>query len=171
VLSSDVTIREATPGDFHDVAAMHYPVWRRSWAGILSPPLLDILGPAKRWVAEIYPKTLDRPGWSMWIAESGRHTLGVAIFGPDSDAPDDLQIDALYIADESQRHGIGGRLLDEVLSARPSGDVILWCAEKNNKARRFYEKNNFRLDGRTLDWEPLPGVKVAHVGYRLTRPS
>jgi GNAT superfamily N-acetyltransferase len=169
VISSDITIREATPDDFPDVAEMHYPVWRRSWAGILTPPLLDILGPPKRWVAEVYPKTLDRGGWSMWIAESGRQTLGMAIFGPDLDDPDDLQIDALYIAEESQRHGIGGRLLDEVLSARPSGDVILWCAERNAKARRFYEKNNFHLDGRTLDWEPLPGVKVAHVGYRLSR--
>jgi RimJ/RimL family protein N-acetyltransferase len=47
--------------------------------------------------------------------------------------------------------------------------VILWAAVQNDKARRFYEKNNFRVDGRTLDWEPLPGIKVAHVGYRLTR--
>jgi GNAT superfamily N-acetyltransferase len=169
VEASDILIREATPDDFADVAQMHYPVWRRSWTGILAAPVLDLLGPPKRWVAEIYPQSLNRRGWRMWIAESGRQTLGVAIFGPDSDDPDDLQIDALYIAEESQRHGIGGRLLDEVLSAFPSGDVILWCAEKNGKARRFYEKNNFRVDGRTLDWEPLPGMKVAHVGYRLRR--
>ncbi len=165
----DITIREATPDDFADVAAMHYPVWRRSWSGILLPQVLDLLGPPKRWVAEIYPQSLDRGGWHMWVAEAGGRTLGVAIFGPDSDHPDDLLIDALYIAEESQRHGVGGRMLDEVLGAHPSGDVILWCAEQNDKARRFYEKNDFRVDGRTLDWEPLPGIKVAHVGYRLTR--
>src|SRR5262249_4037230 len=120
-------------------------------------------------VAEIYPKTLNRRGWSMWIAESGGQTLGVAIFGPDPEHPDELQIDALYIADENQRHGIGGLLLEKALSTYPSGDVILWCAERNRKARRFYEKNKFHQDGRTLDWEPLPGIQVAHVGYRLTR--
>ncbi len=49
------------------------------------------------------------------------------------------------------------------------GDVVLWCAEANGLARRFYEKNDFHLDGRTLDWEPVPGVKVAHLGYRLKR--
>ena len=165
----DIRIREATPDDFADVAEMHYPVWRRSWAGILTPPLLDILGPPKRWVAEIYPNTLNRRGWRMWVAESSGRTLGVAIFGPDADERDAVQIDALYIADESQRHGIGGRMLDEILSTHPAGDVILWAAEKNDKARRFYEKNDFRVDGRTLDWEPLPGIKVAHVGYRLRR--
>jgi GNAT superfamily N-acetyltransferase len=169
VEASDIRIREATPDDFANVAEMHYPVWRRSWTGIVAPPVLDLLGPLKRWVAEIYPQSLNRRGWRMWIAESGGRTLGVAIFGPDSDDPDHLQIDALYIAEESQRHGIGGHLLDRVLSSHPSGDVILWCAEKNGKARRFYEKNNFHVDGRTMDWEPLPGMKVAHVGYRLRR--
>ena len=167
--AGDIAIREATPDDFAEVAAMHYPVWRRSWAGILLPQVLDLLGPPKRWVAEIYPQSLKRRGWRMWVAEAGGRTLGVAIFGPDTDQPDDLMVDALYVAEESQRHGIGGRLLDEVLGSRPSGDVILWCAEQNDKARRFYEKNNFRVDGRTLVWEPLPGIEVAHVGYRLKR--
>ena len=167
--SSDIRIREAKPDDYAGVAAMHYEVWRRSWAGILSPPLLDILGPAKRWVAEIYPQSLSRRGWSMWIVESGGRTIGVTIFGPDSADPDHLLIDALYIDEESQRHGVGGRLLDEVVTSHPAGDIVLWCAEKNDKARRFYEKNDFRIDGRTLDWELLPGVVVPHVGYRLTR--
>ncbi|WP_082977106.1 GNAT family N-acetyltransferase [Mycobacterium sp. 852002-50816_SCH5313054-b] len=148
---------------------MHYPVWRRSWAGILLPQVLDLLGPPKRWVAEIYPQSLKRVGWRMWVAEAGGRTLGVAIFGPDSDRPDDLLVDALYVAEECQRHGLGGRMLDEVLGSHPSGDVILWCAVHNAKARSFYEKNGFRVDGRTLDWEPLPGLKVAHVGYRLKR--
>jgi GNAT superfamily N-acetyltransferase len=169
VTSSDIRIREAKPDDYADVAEMHYPVWRRSWTGILTPPLLDILGPAKRWVAEIYPQSLNREGWSMWIAESAERTIGVTIFGPDSADPDHLLIDALYVTEESQRHGVGGRLLDTAMGTHPSGDVVLWCAEKNARARRFYEKKNFRIDGRTLVWEPLPGVIVPHVGYRLTR--
>jgi GNAT superfamily N-acetyltransferase len=169
VTSSDIRIREANRDDYADVAEMHYPVWRRSWTGILMPQLLDILGPARRWVAEIYPLSLNREGWGMWIAESDGRTIGVTIFGPDSADPDHLLIDALYVTEESQRHGVGGRLLDTAMGTRASGDVVLWCAEKNGRARRFYENRNFRIDGRTLDWEPLPGVIVPHVGYRLTR--
>lgn len=168
VTSGDI-IREARPDDFARVAEMHYPVWRRSWTGVLIAPLLDMLGPPKRWAAEVYPQTLSRSGWTMWIAESGGHPVGMTIFGPDPTEPDAVHIDALYVADQRQRHGIGGRLLDHALRLIPSGDVILWCATTNEKARRFYEKNDFHVDGRTLDWEPLPGVKVPHLGYRLRR--
>jgi GNAT superfamily N-acetyltransferase len=168
VKSPDIRIREAKPKDFAKVAEMHYPVWRQSWTGILADFVLDLLGP-KGWATETYPQILNRHGWSMWIAESGGKTLGMTIFGPDSANPDHVQVDALYIAEESQRHGIGGRLLNQALRANPSSDVILWCAEQNGKARSFYEKKNFQIDGRTLDWEPLPGIHVAHVGYRLRR--
>ena len=166
---SEPTIREATPSDFGRVADMHYPAWRRSWAGILTAPLLDILGPARRWAADIYPQNLSRPGWSMWIAESGDAVAGVTIFGPDPADPGQLQIDALYVAEDCQRRGLGGRLLDTALSTLPSADAVLWCAERNDRARTFYEKKQFRLDGRTLDWEPLAGVRVPHVGYTLRR--
>lgn len=166
---SDPAIREATPRDFGRVADMHYPAWRRSWTGILTAPLLDILGPARRWAADIYPQNLSRPGWSMWIAESGDAVAGVTIFGPDPADPGQLQIDALYVAEDCQRRGLGGRLLDTALSTLPSADAVLWCAERNDRARTFYEKKQFRLDGRTLDWEPLAGVRVPHVGYTLRR--
>jgi len=169
VISGDLRIRRAEPTDFPEVAEMHYAVWRRSWAGILTAPVLDILGPAKRWAAQIYPQTLSRAGWSMWVAESGGRAVGVVIFGPDDANPDEVQVDALYIAEESQRHGLGGLLLEKVLSLNPSNDVILWCAERNAKGRRFYEKNQFRADGRTLVWEPLPDITVNHDGYRLRR--
>jgi GNAT superfamily N-acetyltransferase len=166
---SDITIRQACPTEYARVAEMHYLAWRRSWTGILASPFLDILGPAQRWAADVYPQTLGRPGWHMWIAESGDRILGVTIFGPDPANPDHLQIDALYIAEDCQRHGVGGSLLETALITTPAGDAVLWCAEKNDKGRRFYEKNNFQLDGRTLDWEPLPGVRVPHVGYTLRR--
>ncbi|MEB3983307.1 GNAT family N-acetyltransferase [Mycobacterium sp. 663a-19] len=166
-----ITIREAKPADFANVARMHYPVWRRSWSGMLADDLLDVLGSPKRWATETYPHDLSRPGWSMWIAERDGDPLGMTIFGPDALNPDDLQIDALYTAEASQRLGIGGRLLDEAVRADPPGDVILWCAENNVKAREFYEHRNFRLDGRTFVWKPLPGVPVPHVGYRLPRSA
>ncbi|OBH58102.1 GNAT family acetyltransferase [Mycobacterium colombiense] len=164
-----ITIREATPTDFADVAAMHYPVWRQSWSGVLPAEVLDVLTSPKRWAVLLYPRDLSRPGWRMWVAEAGGQLLGMTIFGPDPDDPERLELDALYISQASQRHGVGSLLLAKALNSDPRGDVVLWCAEANGVARRFYEKNDFHLDGRTLDWEPVPGVKVPHLGYRLRR--
>lgn len=39
VKPSNIRIRAAKPIDFPKVAAMHYPVWRQSWTGILDPQL------------------------------------------------------------------------------------------------------------------------------------
>jgi GNAT superfamily N-acetyltransferase len=169
--TNDIRLREAAPIDFPKIAAMHYPAWRQSWSGMLGPDLLDLVGQPHRWAPEFYPQTLRRPGWSMWIAESSGQTLGMAMFGPDQDQPDHIQVDALYIAKSSQRRGIGGRLLNKVLRLHPSNDLILWCAEKNARGRRFYEKKNFQIDERTFTWQPLPGVEVPHVGYRLYRSA
>lgn len=167
--SSDIRIREAKPKDFARVATMHYPVWRQSWSGIVATHVLDMISTPKTWVEIFYPTTLKRGGWQMWMAEARGQLVGMALFGPDLSNPKHIQIDALYVADTSQRLGIGGLLLNKALDTFPDNDMILWCATKNQKARDFYEKNDFELDNRTYAWKPLPGVTVPHVGYRLYR--
>ncbi|WP_081283080.1 alpha/beta fold hydrolase [Mycobacterium asiaticum] len=169
--SSDIRIREAKPKDYARVASMHYPAWRQSWKGIVATHVLDMIGTPRTWVDTLYPTTLKRGGWSMWMAEARGKLLGMILFGPDLSNPNDIQIDALYISDEHQRHGIGGLLLNKALRVFPDNDMILWCADKNQKARDFYEKKGFELDGRTYSWKPLPGVSVPHVGYRLYRAA
>jgi GNAT superfamily N-acetyltransferase len=171
VKSGDVKIRRAGPDDYAKVAEMHYPVWRKSWSGIVEDFVLDIITTPEIWVKVAYPEELSKPGWSMWVAERGTKKLGMTIFGPHTGHPDQVQIEALYAADESRGLGIGARLLQKALRSNPSSDVILWCAEKNSKARKFYEDNNFQLDGRSFVWRPLPGVEVPHVGYRLYRSA
>lgn len=68
VKPSNIRIRAAKPIDFPKVAAMHYPVWRQSWTGILDPYLLDMIGSPKLWVEESYPQSLKciprrTPAW------------------------------------------------------------------------------------------------------------
>ncbi|MCV7163415.1 GNAT family N-acetyltransferase [Mycobacterium stomatepiae] len=150
---------------------MHYPVWRRSFAGILEDHLLDLIATPKLWATVKYPEALHQPGWGMWVAEARHKLLGMTVFGPDASNTDDVQIDALYTADEAKGLGVGVRLLNKAVRASPSGEAVLWCAEKNAGARKFYEDNAFQFDDRTLIWEPLPGVTVRHVGYRRHRSA
>ena len=165
-MSGDIEIREAQRADYEKVAEMHYPVWLESYTGITVPHLLDIF--VKHWADNVYPQRVSE-GWTIMLAESDGEAVGVTIFGPQPGNPDHLEIDALYIRQEDQRRGIGGVLLDMALASQPSADVVLWCAEKNCKARCFYEKKGFQLDGRTFPWEPIPGVKAVELGYTLHR--
>ena len=41
--SSDVKIRRAGPNEFEKVAEMHFPVWRRPWAGMLEDYMLEVI--------------------------------------------------------------------------------------------------------------------------------
>ena len=165
--SKDVKIRRAGPSDFEKVSEMHFPVWRQSLAGIVEDFVLDVIATPKFWATVRYPEAVNRLGWGLWVAEARNKILGMTIFGPDTTNADLLRIEALYTAVGANKLGIGVSLLNKAVRSNPSGDVILWCAEKNGKAREFYEKNNFQLDGRSYIWEPLPGVSVPHVGYRL----
>lgn len=169
--SSDVKIRRAEPKEFAKVAQMHFPVWKQSWAGIIEDYMLDVMATPKWWAEVKYPEAVNLPGWGLWVAEARNKMLGMTIFGPDSTAADTLRLEALYTAEAAQQLGVGVRLLNKVVRSNPSSDVILWCAEKNDKARRFYEKHDFQLDGRSYIWKPLPGVTVPHVGYRLFRSA
>ncbi|MGC2652973.1 MAG: GNAT family N-acetyltransferase [Mycobacterium sp.] len=164
-----VEIREARLQEYRRVAQMHYRAWRQSYSGILPPVLLDLFDDPLHWADNVYPEKLSQPGWAMWLAESGGAPVGVSIVGPAPDRPDRLEIDALYVTPECQRQRVGTLLLADAITAHPGGDVVLWCAEKNHRARRFYEAKGFQLDGRTLDWKPIPDIAVPQVGYILKR--
>jgi RimJ/RimL family protein N-acetyltransferase len=45
--------------------------------------------------------------------------------------------------------------------------AILWVLEDNPRARRFYEREGWELDGAAKEDDFL-GVRVAEVRYRLT---
>jgi len=166
---TEILIRQAEPSDYADVVQMHYPSWRESYRGILAPQVLDLFD-RQQWIDEEYPQRLNRAGWAMWLAESDGRLIGMTVFGPELANPGQLEIDSLYIAVDNQRRGVGGLLLDHALAAHPSGDAVVWCAERNFRARRFYQKKGFQLDGRTFTWTLVPGVVEApQVGYRLQR--
>ena len=107
----------------------------------------------------------------MWLAESDGQVLGMVIFGPDPRNPDRIEIDSLYVKQETQRRGIGGRLLQKALDSRPEADAVLWVVRENTKARSFYAKNHFQPNGRNrtfTDAWTIP-VQLQEVGYSLSR--
>ena len=53
----------------------------------------------------------------------------------------------------------------DAMRARGYRDAVLWVLDDNPRARRFYEREGWALDGRTKREEFL-GVAITEVRYR-----
>jgi putative acetyltransferase len=87
----------------------------------------------------------DRPklgGWiverhEVWVAEEDGTIVGFAGLDPG-------KLEHLYVDPEAQNRGVGAELLLEAKRLRPEG-LQLWAFQKNEGARRFYERHGFHV--------------------------
>jgi ribosomal protein S18 acetylase RimI-like enzyme len=91
----------------------------------------------------------------LWVAEVDGEPVAYARFTT-------TWLDDLYVHPDHQGRGIGGALLDLVLSLRPGG-LGLYVFETNAPARRFYEAYGFvvteRSDG-SANEERAPDLRM-----------
>jgi GNAT superfamily N-acetyltransferase len=73
----------------------------------------------------------------VWVAESGDGVLGFAVLSAD-------QLLQIHVDPDEQNKGIGGLLLDQAKKRRHTG-FSLWVFQKNEGARRFYERHGLEL--------------------------
>jgi ribosomal protein S18 acetylase RimI-like enzyme len=79
----------------------------------------------------------------VWLAEEGDRLLGfLAIRRSRRNGWEVLE--KLYVDPEVQSRGVGTALLDQAKALRPDG-FVLWVFQKNDGARRFYERHGFLL--------------------------
>ncbi len=103
--------------------------------------------------------------------------IGYASFGPERDVdgaplpdragrdgrpgPRCAELYALYVTPARWSTGAGRDLMRRVLDETRAGGyprIILWVLEQNARARQFYERSGFRLDGRSYRPDWLGGV-------------
>ena len=115
--------------------------------------------------------------------------IGYASFGPErgvdgaplperagrdgSPRPRCAELYALYVTPAWWSTGTGRDLMCRVLDETQAGGyprIVLWVLEQNARARRFYERSGFRLDGRSFvpDW--LGGVTEVCYARDLVAP-
>jgi ribosomal protein S18 acetylase RimI-like enzyme len=166
------TIRLATERDIEAIAALHVASWKSAYRGIVPDEVLDRLTTEAR--VRDWTEWLATPDARTFVASERRSLVGFARVipiapGVDGD-PDTGAISHLYVAPDSQRTGVGGALLTRALDdirERGFERAVLWVLEKNYRARAFYERAGFRLDGaRPADLDLL-GSDAPEVRYQL----
>jgi len=164
-------IRRAREDDAHGIAEVHIKTWRDAYREQLPSAFLAGLSVENRermWTNELHvlpPET--RP----WVAEADQQIIGFVSSGgsrDDNPRPGEGEVYAIYVLPDCWARGIGRNLLahaERDLVTRGYSEAILWCFAANQRAREFYERVGWRLDGGTSEHE-IAGVKYEEVRYR-----
>jgi GNAT superfamily N-acetyltransferase len=134
--------RPARSGDIDAIA----DVFIASFRGLTFLPRLYTESETRDWIRdEMFPRH------EVWVADVDGGVVGFAALA------DDL-LGHLYVRPADQDCGIGTALLDVVKRERPDG-FRLWVFQRNEGARRFYERHDCQLveltdGGRNEEKEP-----------------
>jgi RimJ/RimL family protein N-acetyltransferase len=165
-----VVVRPARPEDAAALAEIHVRTWAAAYEHVFGAERLAAMDTGRR--AEQWRRWFAQ-GVRVWVAEDeadGR-VVGFVWIGDSRDADDEGEVFAIYVAPEAWGGGAGPALMavarDALRAAYPTS--VLWVLEDNPRARRFYEREGWELDGGRKEDELL-GVRVAEVRYRLTPP-
>ena len=145
-MTPSFVIREPTPADVPALVRVHVETWRSSYSDLLPVGFFTEQFTAGRTRMWTNITSNPRPDRRLRVAELEGTVIGFALAGSPEDAtsPRPLQLYSIYVDLENHGTGAGQALLDAVLGDSPA---VLWVAERNPRARAFYERNGFRLDG------------------------
>ena len=167
-------IRDAVPGDGRGIAEVHVASWLGAYRGLLPDEALDALDAEAR--AQVWEERLAEPPFERYrvlVLDEGE-VRGFASLGPsrDPDAGEDVgELYALYLEPGRWGHGLGRALHGAAVKALAEAgfaEATLWVLDSNERARRFYERSGWWLDGaeRRDRIGPLRTL-VGEVRYRL----
>ena len=117
-------MRLARTGDSDTIAE----VFIESFRGLTFLPTIHTDEQIRTWICgEMVP------AHEVWVAEEGERIRGFAAISGDV-------LGHLYVRPEDQSRGVGTALLEVVRRERPTG-FAFWVFQRNDGARRFYERH------------------------------
>lgn len=153
------TLRIPGPADAAGLADLHVETWRETYGSQMPASAFDDAARAAR--LEMWQGTLNlpNPAGTLQVAEAAGKLIGFAGAMPskDREAVRDLHLRMLYVLADFHGTGAGQQLLDAVIGDSPA---LLWVAEDNLRARRFYERNGFAADGAQEEMMGLIAVRM-----------
>jgi GNAT superfamily N-acetyltransferase len=119
------------PAGDHDTDTIA-DVYIASYAGLTFLPKLHTDDETRGWVRAVMV-----PGHEVWVVEEDGNVVGFAALSDD-------MLGWIYVHPNAQSRGAGSALLDRAKLLRPHG-FTLWTFQRNEGARRFYERHGLRL--------------------------
>ena len=159
-------VRRARPDDAGAIAKVHLQTWREAYEHVFG---------AERLAAESIDARLAMwervlaAGLSDVFVAADDGIVGFVSTGASRDADAEAELYAIYVLPRAWGTEAAAALMRAAVAAmgvRATGDAVLWVLEDNPRARRFYEREGWALDGERKEDEYL-GLRVAEVRYRI----
>jgi ribosomal protein S18 acetylase RimI-like enzyme len=159
-------VRRARLEDARAIARVHAETWREAYEHVFGAGRLASVRVDAR-LAQ-WERILAADQSDVFVAPA-HGIVGFVSTGDSRDADADAELFAIYVLPGAWGTGAGSALMRagiEAMRLRASGDAVLWVLDDNPRARRFYEREGWTLDGERKEDEYL-GLRVAEVRYRI----
>jgi GNAT superfamily N-acetyltransferase len=159
-------VRWATAEDAEGIGRVQERGWQAAYRHLFPAEELDRGGfiHVDRWT-----ERLVRPptGWATFVAEHDGEVTGFTSVGPSRDERGIGELYAIYVDPQQWSTGAGRALIEQAEEHLRGfySEVTLWVLEDNPRARRFYERAGWTIDGGRKA-EARWGVRAPEVRYR-----
>jgi ribosomal protein S18 acetylase RimI-like enzyme len=160
-------VRRARLEDASAIAQVHAETWREAYEHVFGAERLAGVTVEAR-LAQ-WERILAAGQSDVFVAAPDGVVVGFVSTGDSRDADAEAELFAIYVLPDAWGTGAGSALMRagiEAMRLRDSGDAVLWVLDDNPRARRFYEREGWTLDGERKEDEYL-GLRVAEVRYRI----
>jgi L-amino acid N-acyltransferase YncA len=147
-------VRAATPADVRAIARIHVRSWQAAYRGLLPDEFLDRQSVDRR--EAIWRESVATRDGAVLVADEGGRVVGFVQVAATQDLGADPattgEVVAIYLDPDEYGRGLGRSLMAgamEELTRLGFRRATLWVFASNDRARRFYERVGWRLDGGT----------------------
>ena len=152
-------IRRATVGDARAIADVHVRTWQGAYEHVFGAERLAALTVEQRLPG--WQRILRQEELHVFVAEEAGRIVGFVAVG-------EGEVSGIYVEPEAWGSPAGTALmragLDELRTLGYTS-AVLRVLEDNPRARRFYEREGWHVDGR-VEGEHM-GMRTAEVRYRI----
>ena len=165
-VTDNILIRKAKYEDIEQIVDINIEDWKKVYRGIIDDVILDNLNRKEK--IEKWKKHYNLE--NVIVVEQDEEILGYCRYDDNAvyqNTDIDSEIMAIYVRYNKIACGIGEKLVKYVmndLKNKNKSKMVIWCLQKNENARRFYEK----MGGKLLQEEKYlikDGKRYKEVGY------
>ncbi len=162
-----MNVRPARLEDARRIAEIQVETWHATYAGVMPQEVLDGLSVDDR--ERDWQQWIPHPETDSFVVELDGEIRGFVSVGPSWTSRGIGELYAIYVTPDAHGRGAGLALMDAGVRALSErwDEATLWVATENPRARRFYERYGWVVDGERVD-DSIPGASVPETRYRLS---